>query len=76
MSKSEAPDTASYPLVSLFKSIGLTQAKAVEAAKSAKSANALKDLIESYSLVGKLDDKQAVLVAALAHHWDEDLSAL
>lgn len=53
-------------LVPLFKSIGLTQAKAAEAAKSPKSANLLKDIIEQKSLVGTLDDKQAGLVAAFA----------
>lgn len=52
--------------VDLFKSIGLPQAKAQEAAKSAKSATILKDLIEQHSLVGTLDEKQAVLVASLS----------
>ncbi|THV08374.1 glutaminyl-tRNA synthetase [Dendrothele bispora CBS 962.96] len=60
MSKEEA-------LVSLFKSIGLTQAKAAEAAKSPKAATTLKDLIAKYSLTSQgLDEKQAGLVAALA----------
>lgn len=61
---SNAADTA--PLIDLFKSIGLTQAKAAEAAKNPKSATIFKDLIEKYALVGKLDEKQAGLVAALA----------
>lgn len=55
----------SGPLVTLFKSLGLGQAKALEAAKSPKSAAILKELIEKYSLTG-LDEKTAGLVAALA----------
>lgn len=55
-------------LVSLFKSIGLTQAKAAEAAKSPKNAATLKDLIQRHELVGKLDEKQAGLIAALSVH--------
>lgn len=61
-----APPT---PLISQFKSLGLSQAKAVEAAKSPKSAAILKDLIEKYALVnekGGLDEKQASLVVALS----------
>jgi glutaminyl-tRNA synthetase len=54
-------------LVNLFKSIGLTQAKAAEAAKNPKSAAALKNLIEKHDLANiKLDEKQAGLVAAFA----------
>ncbi len=60
-----SPETAAY--VDLFKSIGLTQAKAAEAAKSAKSAALLQGLIERHSLTGgRVDEKQAGLVAALA----------
>ena len=59
-----SPETAAY--IDLFKSIGLTQAKAAEAAKSAKSAEILQGLIERYSLTGRVDEKQAGLVAALA----------
>ena len=63
--KADAPETAE--LVELFKKIGLTQAKAAEAAKSAKSASTLKTIIETHDLVSKsLDEKQAVLLAALA----------
>ncbi|KAH0587775.1 hypothetical protein H2248_006533 [Termitomyces sp. 'cryptogamus'] len=67
MSKPTRPDPAD-PLVSLFKSIGLTQAKAQEAAKSPKSAAILKDIIESYPTVssGELHEKQAGLIVALA----------
>jgi glutaminyl-tRNA synthetase len=59
-----SPETAVY--IDLFKSIGLTQAKAAEAAKSAKSAALLQGLIERHSLAGRVDEKQAGLVAALA----------
>ncbi|KAH8987576.1 glutamine-tRNA ligase [Lactarius hatsudake] len=60
-----APETAAY--IDLFKSIGLTQAKAAEAAKSAKSASLLQGLIERHSLTGgRIDEKRAGLVAALA----------
>jgi glutaminyl-tRNA synthetase len=52
--------------IGLFKSIGLSQTKANEAAKSPKSASILQDLIEQNSLVGSLDEKQAALVASLA----------
>lgn len=54
-------------LIELFKSIGLTQSKAAEAAKSPKSAAMLKDIIEDHALVDKqLEEKQAVLLASLA----------
>jgi glutaminyl-tRNA synthetase len=52
---------------SLFKSVGLTQAKAKEAAKNVKVANTLRDLIVSYDLTeAHLDEKQGTLVTALA----------
>lgn len=54
-------------LIELFKSIGLTQAKAAEAAKNPKSATVLKDIIEKKQLVGQaLDEKTSVLLAAAA----------
>ncbi|KAF5359049.1 hypothetical protein D9758_004752 [Tetrapyrgos nigripes] len=54
-------------LIPLFKSIGLTQAKAAEATKSPKAATTLKTLIEKYSLTSRgLDEKQASLISALA----------
>ena len=60
-----SPETAE--LIDTFKSIGLSQAKAAEAAKSAKSAAVLKDLIARYDLANKgLDEKQASLVSSLA----------
>ncbi|PSR74976.1 hypothetical protein PHLCEN_2v9390 [Hermanssonia centrifuga] len=56
-------------LIELFKSIGLTQSKAAEAAKSPKSASTLKDIIEKKNLsTQKLDEKSGVLLAALAVH--------
>lgn len=57
----------SDPLVDLFKSIGLTQSKAVEAKKNPKAAAVLKDLIEKHNLAdATLDEKQAVLITAFA----------
>lgn len=54
-------------LIPLFQSIGLTQAKALEAAKSPKPATILKEIIEQKKLVTKgLDEKKAGLVVALA----------
>ena len=58
-------DTAE--LIELFKSIGLTQSKAAEAAKSPKSAATLKEIIQNKQLAGKdLDEKSGVLLASLA----------
>jgi glutaminyl-tRNA synthetase len=58
---------ASTDYIPLFKSIGLTQAKAAEAAKSPKSATLLVSLIESNDLTARvLDEKKAVLIAAFA----------
>ncbi|OSC98990.1 glutaminyl-tRNA synthetase [Trametes coccinea BRFM310] len=63
--KADAPETAE--LIELFKKIGLTQNKAAEAAKSPKSATTLRGIIESHDLANKnIDEKQAVLLAALA----------
>lgn len=63
--KGTTPETTAY--IDLFKTIGLTQAKASEAAKNAKSAALLRDLIERHALTGgRIDEKQAGLVAALA----------
>ena len=64
---SDAAETAE--LVELFKKIGLTQSKAAEAAKSAKSAANLRAIIEERDLTNcapPLEEKQAVLLAALA----------
>lgn len=65
--KSTPVDPSSDPLIILFKSIGLTQSKAIEANKNPKSAALLKDLIETHNLTAVgLDEKQAVLVTAFA----------
>ncbi|KAL1723376.1 tRNA synthetases class I, catalytic domain-containing protein [Schizophyllum commune] len=64
---SKAPVAAEH--VPLFEAIGLPHAKAVEAAKSAKQAAALKDIIEKYQLdkrEPKLEEKQAGLISAFA----------
>ncbi|KAJ7180270.1 glutamine-tRNA ligase [Mycena crocata] len=69
MSKPAKADPALDPVVPLLKSIGLSQAKSVEAVKSPKIAAELKGIIETYSLhtrAEKLDDKQASLIVALA----------
>ena len=63
--KADNPETAE--LIELFKSIGLTQSKAAEAAKSPKSAAVLKEIIETNKLSEKqIEEKQAVLLASLA----------
>ena len=63
--KGTSSKTAAY--IDLFTSIGLSHAKASEAAKSAKSAALLEGLIERHALAGgRIDEKQAGLVAALA----------
>jgi glutaminyl-tRNA synthetase len=65
MSKPNEQDSSS--LVSLFKSIGLTQSKAVDAIKAPKSANILKEIIESHPVItGGLDEKKASLISTLA----------
>jgi glutaminyl-tRNA synthetase len=65
MSKPNEQDSNS--LVSLFKSIGLTQTKAADAVKAPKSANILKEIIESNAVVaGGLDEKKASLISTLA----------
>ncbi|KAJ7781056.1 glutamine-tRNA ligase [Mycena metata] len=69
MSKPAKADPAADPVVPLLTSIGLSQAKAIEAVKSPKIAAELKDIVETYGLhtrAEKLDDKQASLVVALA----------
>ncbi|KAH7914420.1 tRNA synthetases class I, catalytic domain-containing protein [Hygrophoropsis aurantiaca] len=67
MAPSKPPASDQSADISLFKSIGLTQSKAAEAAKNPKSADILRELIASFALadVG-LEEKQANLVAALA----------
>lgn len=56
------------PLVNLFQSIGLTQSKALEAAKSAKPAAILKEIIDEKDIVAKgSDEKRAGLLVALSN---------
>jgi glutaminyl-tRNA synthetase len=67
--KGKADTSSADALIELFKSLGLTQSKAAEAAKNAKSAAILKSLVEdpTYGISNKtLDEKQAVLVSTLA----------
>ncbi|KIM46376.1 hypothetical protein M413DRAFT_65349 [Hebeloma cylindrosporum] len=67
MSKATNVDPDTDPLVLLFKSVGLTQAKALEAVKAPKSAAILKDIIESHKdTVTGLEEKHATLLANLA----------
>lgn len=69
MSKPANVDPDTDPLALLFKSMGLTQAKALEAVKAPKSAAILKDIIESHKdAVTGLEEKHATLVANLAVH--------
>ena len=67
-SKTVPSDTSADSLITVFKSIGLSQSKAAEAAKNSKSATVLKDIIERHALTEKsnLDEKQAGLLAAFA----------
>lgn len=63
MSKAHNP----ADFVPLFKSIGLSDAKASEAAKGPKSAASLKELIEeNSSVMTGLDEKKAGLAVSLA----------
>lgn len=63
MSKPSSDD----PLVPPFKSIGLTQAKALEALKAPKSAAILKDIIDANTdKVTGLDEKTATLLSNLS----------
>ncbi|KAF7301836.1 Glutamine-tRNA ligase [Mycena indigotica] len=56
---------STHPVVPLLEAIGLPHAKALEAVKSPKIAAELQSIVESSSL-GKLDEKQASLIVALA----------
>lgn len=68
MSKPAKPDPNASPLVSLLTSIGFTHVRALDAAKSPKTAAVLKDIIEDHGLAARspLDDKHAGLIVALA----------
>lgn len=66
-SKSALTDAEIAPLVELFKSIGLNDAKAADSAKSPKISEPLKSLIEQNQLsVKPLEEKQAGLVVSFA----------
>ena len=57
----------SSEFIPLFKTIGLSDSKAAEAAKSPKSAAILKELIESNpSVIQGVEEKQASLIVALS----------
>lgn len=65
--KSTLTDAEIAPLVELFKSIGLNEAKATDSAKSPKISEPLKSLIEQNGLSGKpLEEKQAILIVSFA----------
>ncbi len=62
MSKSES----SVDLIFLFTKIGLTKAKAEEAAKSPKSSAILKEIIECNNELSGIDEKKATLLSNLS----------
>ncbi|CAE6470580.1 unnamed protein product [Rhizoctonia solani] len=65
--KLDPNDPAVAELISQFQSIGLSANKATEAARGAKTATSLKELIQVHGLESKgLDEKQGTLVASLA----------
>jgi glutaminyl-tRNA synthetase len=65
--KSAPSDAETSVLVELFQSIGLTQSKASDVAKSPKIAEPLKSLIERSELSGRpLEEKQAGLLVSYA----------
>ncbi|KDQ20591.1 hypothetical protein BOTBODRAFT_40718 [Botryobasidium botryosum FD-172 SS1] len=65
--KFDPKDPAVAALIESFQSIGLSSAKATEAARNAKNAAALKSLIDEHSLADKgLDEKQGVLLSYFA----------
>ncbi|KAF9006565.1 glutamine-tRNA ligase [Cyathus striatus] len=67
MSKATKTDPASDPLIPVFRSIGLSQSKAVEAAKSPKSAAILQEIIDTHpEIASGLEEKQASLVVTLS----------
>jgi len=65
--KFDPNDPAVVELVTLFKQIGLPDAKATDAARTPKNASALKDLIIANDLTSKnVDEKKAPLLVALS----------
>jgi len=66
MSKVKA-DPAANPLVPVFTKFGLSQTKAIEAVKSSKGAQVLKEIIDaSEQLAAGVDEKVATLVTSFA----------
>lgn len=65
--KFDPKDPAIAELIATFQTIGLSSAKATDAARNPKNAAVLKDLIVANSLnATALDEKRASLVATLA----------
>lgn len=65
--KFDPNDPAVAELISQFQSIGLSSSKAIEAARGAKTAASLKELIQAHDLGSKgLGEKQGTLVSLLA----------
>jgi glutaminyl-tRNA synthetase len=65
--KFDPTDPEIAALISLFRNTGLSQAKAVETAKSSKNATALKEIITTNNLADRsMDDKKLSLVSGLA----------
>jgi glutaminyl-tRNA synthetase len=67
--KAKAEPASTGPMIEQFQALGLSKAKASEAAKNPKSAGILKVLIEDpvYNLAGRtLSEKEAVLISAFA----------
>src|SRR5260370_41116693 len=63
-------DPAIAALISAFRAIGLTESKAIEAARSPKNAAALNTLIDRADLSNeekKLDEKMATLIALVSN---------
>ena len=62
-------DPAIAALISSFRAIGLTESKAIEAARSPKNAAALKTLIDRADLSNKegIDEKKATLIALFSN---------
>jgi glutaminyl-tRNA synthetase len=66
--KFDPNDPAIAELITLFKSIGLSETKSLEAVRNPKTAATLKDIAISCNLAATpLDDKQAGLIALLAN---------
>jgi glutaminyl-tRNA synthetase len=65
--KFDLSDPAISELVTLFKSIGLSETKSIEAVRNPKTAATLKEIVVANDLTANpLEDKQAGLIASLA----------